>query len=99
MTDARPEQAWFAKADEDLEMASHSLRTTKNPLTSALASTRCTPTSTASITTTPARSWTADPIVRREDQTRFAGGYRIRDLILAYMSALAAGDNNAVISL
>ena len=31
------------------------------------------------------------PIVRREDEAAF-GRYRTRDLILAYMNALAAGD-------
>ena len=31
------------------------------------------------------------PIVRRQDEKAF-GHYRTRDLILAYMNALAAGD-------
>ncbi len=50
MTATPPEQAWFAKADEDLEIA------------------------------------------RREDQARFDGRYRTRDLILVYTNALDAGD-------
>ena len=33
----------------------------------------------------------AFPIVRREDETQF-GHYRTRDMVLAYMNALAAGD-------
>ena len=37
------------------------------------------------------------PIVRREDVARF-GTYRTRDLILAYMNALAAGDTETVVS-
>ena len=37
------------------------------------------------------------PIVRREDEARF-GSYRTRDLILAYMNALAAGDTEAVVA-
>ena len=37
------------------------------------------------------------PIVRREDQERF-GTYRTRDLILAYMNALAAGDTETVVA-
>ena len=34
------------------------------------------------------------PIVRREDEARF-GRYRTRDLVLAYMDALAAGDTES----
>ena len=37
------------------------------------------------------------PIVRREDEKEF-GTYRTRDLILAYMKALAAGDTETVVS-
>ena len=37
------------------------------------------------------------PIVRREDEARF-GHYRTRDLILAYMNALAAGDTETVVA-
>ena len=37
------------------------------------------------------------PIVRREDETVF-GTYRTRDLVLAYMNALAAGDTETVVS-
>ena len=37
------------------------------------------------------------PIVRREDTTRF-GTYRTRDLILAYMNALTAGDTDTVVA-
>ena len=36
------------------------------------------------------------PIVRREDEARF-GRYRTRDLILAYMNALRAGDTETVV--
>ena len=35
------------------------------------------------------------PIVRREDEARFDGRYRTKELILAYMNALAAGDTDA----
>ena len=38
------------------------------------------------------------PIVRREDQAAF-GSYRTRDLVLAYMSALSAGDTETVVNL
>ena len=38
------------------------------------------------------------PIVRRQDEAQF-GHYRTRDLILAYMNALAAGDTTTVVSL
>ena len=38
------------------------------------------------------------PIVRREDEAAF-GTYRTRDLILAYMSALSAGDTETVVNL
>ena len=38
------------------------------------------------------------PIVRRQDETQF-GSYRTRDLILAYMNALTAGDTTTVVSL
>ena len=38
------------------------------------------------------------PIVRREDEAAF-GSYRTRDLILAYMNALAAGDTETVVAL
>ncbi|MCY4113403.1 MAG: Eco57I restriction-modification methylase domain-containing protein [Chloroflexi bacterium] len=38
------------------------------------------------------------PIVRREDQTQFNGQYRTKDLILAYMNALAAGDTETVVA-
>ena len=37
------------------------------------------------------------PIVRREDEAQF-GSYRTRDLILAYMNALAAGDTETVVA-
>ena len=37
------------------------------------------------------------PIVRREDEARF-GFYRTRDLVLAYMNALAAGDTETVVA-
>ena len=37
------------------------------------------------------------PIVRRHDERDF-NSYRTRDLVLAYMSALAAGDTEAVVS-
>ena len=39
------------------------------------------------------------PIVRREDQARFDGHYRTRELILAYMNALAAGDTETSVQL
>ena len=38
------------------------------------------------------------PIVRREDQAQFEGQYRTKDLILAYMNALAAGDTEIVVA-
>ena len=38
------------------------------------------------------------PIVRREDQAQFEGRYRTKDLILAYMNALAAGDTETVVA-
>ena len=38
------------------------------------------------------------PIVRREDEARF-GSYRTRDLVLAYMNALAAGDPETVVAI
>ena len=38
------------------------------------------------------------PIVQREDTTRF-GTYRTRDLILAYMNALTAGDTDTVVAM
>ena len=37
------------------------------------------------------------PIVRREDAAAF-GTYRTRDMTLAYMNALAAGDTEAVVA-
>ena len=37
------------------------------------------------------------PIVRRQDEKEF-GRYRTRDLVLAYMSALAAGDTETVVA-
>ena len=36
------------------------------------------------------------PIVRKQDEAEF-GSYRTRDLILAYMNALAAGDTETVV--
>ena len=38
------------------------------------------------------------PIVRREDEAAF-GHYRTKDLILAYMSTLAAGDPKTTVAL
>ena len=38
------------------------------------------------------------PIVQREDEAEF-GIYRTRDLILAYMNALAAGDSTTIVDL
>ena len=37
------------------------------------------------------------PIVRKQDETAF-GSYRTRDLVLAYMNALDAGDTETVVS-
>ena len=37
------------------------------------------------------------PIVRREDEAKF-GSYRTRDLVLAYMDALAAGDTDSQVA-
>ena len=37
------------------------------------------------------------PIVRRQDEAQF-GRYRTRDLILAYMNALSAGDAETVVA-
>ena len=37
------------------------------------------------------------PIVRRQDEAAF-GSYRTKDLILAYMNALAAGDAETVVA-
>lgn len=37
------------------------------------------------------------PIVRREDEVKF-GRYRTKDLVLAYMNALAAGDTETIVS-
>ena len=37
------------------------------------------------------------PIVRRQDEAQF-GRYRTRDLILAYMNALSAGDVETVVA-
>ena len=39
------------------------------------------------------------PIVRRADEAQFDGRYRTRELILAYMNALAAGDTDTQIAL
>ncbi len=39
------------------------------------------------------------PIVRREDEAQFDGRYRTKELILAYMNALAAGDTEARMAL
>ena len=38
------------------------------------------------------------PIVRREDEAQFDGRYRTKELILAYMNALAAGDTESVVA-
>ena len=38
------------------------------------------------------------PIVRRDDEAQFHGRYRTKELILAYMNALAAGDTDAVVA-
>ena len=38
------------------------------------------------------------PIVRREDEAAF-DSYRTRDLILAYMNALSAGDTESEVAL
>lgn len=38
------------------------------------------------------------PIVRRDDEARF-GSYRTRDMVLAYMNALAVGDTETVVAL
>ncbi len=38
------------------------------------------------------------PIVRREEEARFQGRFRSRDLILAYMAALAAGAPDASVA-
>ena len=41
--------------------------------------------------------WSTFPIVRRHDERDF-NSYRTRDLVLAYMSALDAGDTETVVS-
>ena len=38
------------------------------------------------------------PIVRRQDEAHFDGRYRTKELILAYMNALAAGDAETVVA-
>ncbi len=38
------------------------------------------------------------PIVKRQDEAEFDGRYRTKDLILAYMSALAAGDTESQVA-
>lgn len=38
------------------------------------------------------------PIVRREDEAEFGGRYRTRDLVMAYMNALSAGDTESVVA-
>lgn len=38
------------------------------------------------------------PIVRREDEAEFGGRYRTRDLVMAYMNALSAGDTESVVT-
>ena len=38
------------------------------------------------------------PIVRREDEAHFDSRYRIKELILAYMNAMAAGDTETVVA-
>lgn len=38
------------------------------------------------------------PIVRREDEAEFGGRYRTRDLVMAYMNALNAGDTESVVA-
>ncbi len=37
------------------------------------------------------------PIVRAQDEKAFGGSYRTRDLILAYMNALDAGDTDTTV--
>ena len=37
------------------------------------------------------------PTIQRQDQAQFGGHYRTRDLMLAYMNALAAGDTKAIV--
>ena len=37
------------------------------------------------------------PIVRRQDEKEF-GSYRTREMVLAYMNALAEGDTRAVVA-
>ena len=37
------------------------------------------------------------PIVRRQDESAF-GSYRTRDMVLAYMNALSAGDVETVVA-
>ena len=39
------------------------------------------------------------PIIQRQDQAQFNGRYRTKDLILAYMNALAAGDTSTLVML
>ena len=38
------------------------------------------------------------PIVKRQDEAEFDGKYRTREMVLAYMNALAAGDVEAKVS-
>ena len=38
------------------------------------------------------------PIIQRQDQAQFDGRYRTRDLILAYMNALTAGDTESQVA-
>ena len=39
------------------------------------------------------------PIIRKEDETQFDGRYRTKELILAYMNALAAGDTETLLAI
>ena len=89
MTDAPPEQAWFAKADEDLEMG-HDLRYGGRPFMWDDEE----PRHLRARLDRDHAGYVLDnfAIVRRKDEAQFDGRYRTNELILAYMNALAAGD-------
>ena len=71
--------------------------TRRSAATSAPASTRCISTCTVSTARTRDYVLGTFPIVRRQDEAAF-GSYRTRDLVLAYMNALDAGDTETVVS-
>ena len=93
-----PPTTWPPSHATSATTAHPSPGTPNNAATSEPASTPSTSSSTASTRDDASYILSTFPIIQRQDEAEFDGRYRTKDLILAYMNALTAGDTESLIS-